>query len=248
VTAVTQTLSGVTYAPIVKNIALTLVRSARTLKNINQIKNNKVGIYAEKKESDFIQVEPGTYVARCYSMIEIGTVETEFNGEKKKAHQVNITWELPTETAVFKEENGPEPFVVSKTYNLSMHEKSTLRKDLESWRGKGYTEAEAKHFDITKLLGQPCILSIIHEPGKSDPSKNYVKISSISKLMKGQECPPQVNQTRLLSFEDWDDNLFKVLPEWLQDRIKSSEEYKAMLEPAMTNTGSDNDEFNDLPF
>lgn len=207
-----------------------------------------MGIYAEKKDSDFVKVEPGTYVARCYSMIEIGTIETEFNGEKKKAHQVNITWELPEELAVFKEENGPEPFVVSKTYNLSMHEKSTLRKDLESWRGQGFTEEEAKHFDITKLLGKPCILSIIHEPSKTDPNKNYVRISSISKLMKGQECPPQINQTRLLSFENWDDNLFKVLPEWLQEKIKSSEEYKAKQEPTMAGHDDSNDELSDLPF
>ncbi len=207
-----------------------------------------MGIYAEKKDSDFIQVEPGTYVARCYSMIEIGTVETEFNGEKKKSRQVNITWELPTETAVFKEENGPEPFVVSKTYNLSMHEKSTLRKDLESWRGQGFTEAEAKHFDITKLLGKPCILSIIHEFGKTDPTKKYVRISSISKLMKGQECPPQINQTRLLSFENWDENLFKALPEWLQDKIKSSEEYSSLFEPSMAVRDDKVDSLDDLPF
>ena len=208
-----------------------------------------MGIYAEKKEnSDFAQVEPGTYVARCYSMIEIGTIETEFNGEKKKAHKVNITWELPTELAVFKEENGPEPFVVSKTYRLSMHEKATLRKDLESWRGKGYTEAEAQRFDITKLLGQPCILSIIHEPSKTDPNKNYVRISSISKLMKGQECPPQVNQTRLLSFEDWNEDLFKSLPEWIQEKIKTSDEYKMRQEPSMAAHNEENDELSDLPF
>jgi len=207
-----------------------------------------MGIYAEKKEGDFVKVEPGTYVARCYSMIEIGTVETEFNGEKKMAHQVNITWELPEELAVFKEENGPEPFVVSKTYNLSMHEKSTLRKDLESWRGVGFTEEEAKHFDITKLLTKPCILSIIHEPKKSDPTKTNVRISSISKLMKGQECAPQINQTRLLSFENWDENLFKVLPEWMQDKIKSSEEYKSRQEPAMTVVEEKPDVANDLPF
>ena len=206
-------------------------------------------IYAEKKDSnDFQQVEPGTYVARCYSMIEIGTIETEFNGEKKKAHKVNITWELPTEQAIFHKENGPEPFVVSKTYTLSMHEKSTLRKDLESWRGKGYTEEEAKRFDITKLLGQSCILSVIHQPGKTDPTKNYVAISSISKMMKGQECPPQINQTRVLSYDDFNWNLFESLSDYMKDKIKSSEEFKRLQEPAVVrdeNNGSD--ELSDLP-
>ena len=101
-------------------------------------------------------------------MIELGHIDTEFNGEKKKAHKVMLTWELPEELAVFNEDKGPEPYSVSKTYTLSMHEKSTLRKDLESWRGKGFTELEAAKFDITKLLGVPCLLTITRQPGKQD--------------------------------------------------------------------------------
>ena len=210
-----------------------------------------MGIYAEKKPGgDFQQVEPGTYVARCYSMIEIGTVETEFNGEKKKAHKVNITWELPTETAIFHDDRGPEPFVVSKTYTLSMHEKSTLRKDLESWMGKGYTDEEAKRFDITKLLGQPCILSVIHQPGKTDPTRNYVVISSISKMMKGQQCPDQFNPTRVLSFDDFNWEVFESLSDYMKDKIKSSEEFQKLQEPAVVRDTTDNSSVNedDFPF
>jgi len=213
-----------------------------------------MAIYAEKKESDFQKVEPGTYVARCYSMVEIGTVETEFNGEKKTAKQVNITWELPEELAVFKEEKGLEPFVVSKTYTLSMHEKATLRKDLESWRGKSYTNDEVKRFDITKLLGQPCLLNIVHETSKTDPSKVYVKVASVNKLMKGQEVAGQINPTRLLSFDKFDWKVFDNLSDWLKDKIKSSDEYKSLIEPQVVNaepgnTEKNNDEqFSDLPF
>lgn len=207
-----------------------------------------MAIYAEKKESDFQKVEPGTYVARCYSMVEIGTVETEFNGEKKIAKQVNITWELPEELAVFKEEKGLEPFVVSKTYTLSMHEKATLRKDLESWRGKAYTNDEVKRFDITKLLGQPCLLNIVHETSKTDPSKVYVKVASVNKLMKGQEVAEQINPTRLLSFDKFDWNVFENLSDWLKDKIKSSEEYKLLVEPQVVNAQPSNNETDDLPF
>lgn len=208
-----------------------------------------MGIYAEKPETgDFVSVEPGTYVARCYSMIEIGTIEAEFNGEKKKQKKVSITWELPTEMAVFHEERGPEPFVVSKTYSLSMHEKSTLRRDLESWRGKGYTDGEAKRFDITKLLGQPCLISVIHQQGKIDPAKTYTVISSISKIMKGYECPPQINPTRILCFEDFNWEVFNSLSDYMKDRIRTSDEFKKLQEPAVIQTQDDNDNPNDLPF
>lgn len=211
-----------------------------------------MAIIAEKPTgNDFIQVEPGTYVARCYSMIEIGTVKSEYLGKEKIQKKVNITWELPTETAIFHEGKGPEPFVVSKTYTLSMFDKANLRKDLESWRGKKYEDDEAEKVDITKLLGQPCLLSVIHQAGKKDPSKNYVFISSISKLMKGQECPDQINPTRLLSYDKFNVDVFNSLSDYLKDQIRSSDEFKLMQEPNQLHdehTGVENDELSDLPF
>ena len=207
-----------------------------------------MGIYAEKKEGDFKQVEPGTYVARCYSMIELGTIETEFNGEKKSAHRVLIHWELPTELEVFREELGQQPYSVSKEYTLSMHEKSNLRRDLESWRGKTFTESECERFDITKLLSKPCILNIIHEAGKKDASKKYVKVASVNKMMKGQECPEQINPSRILSFDEFNWDMFNSLPDWIKDKIKSSEEYQMIEEPETVNARSDNDDPKDLPF
>lgn len=207
-------------------------------------------IIAEKKEGgNFISVEPGTYVARCYSMIEIGTIEVTFKGETKKQHKVAITWELPTETAIFNEDKGPEPFVVSKKYTLSMHEKSNLRKDIEAWRGKGYTEEEAKRFDITKLLGQPCLLSVIQSPRPDDPTKTYTSVSSITKMMKGQDCPDQINPTKVLSYDAFDWTVFDSLSDYMKDLIRSSDEFKRMQEPNQTHTEENSqEEINDLPF
>ena len=209
-----------------------------------------MAIIANKPESnEFAKVEPGTYIARCYSMIEIGTVLNEFNGETKERKMVSITWELPEELAVFHEEKGPEPYVVSKSYTLSMHEKSTLRKDLESWRGRGFTEAEAAKFDITKLIGVPCLITITHKPGVQDPTKVYATISAISKLMKGQECPPQVNKTRILSYDNFDWNIFESLSEFMKEKIKSSQEFKTLQEPGTVHASASNEEpKDDLPF
>ena len=81
-------------------------------------------------------IPAGNYLARCYQMIEIGTVNEIIMGENKVLKKVRIGWELPTELKVFKEENGEQPLVTSKEYTLSMHEKSSLRADLKSWRGR----------------------------------------------------------------------------------------------------------------
>jgi len=176
-------------------------------------------------------IPAGNYVARCYQMVEIGTVKEEFQGKEKILTKVRIGWELPTELKVFKEENGEQPRVISNEYTLSMADKATLRIMLQSWRGKAFTEEEAKAFDITKLLGVPCMLNIIHKPSKADATKIYEQISNVSPMPKGIECPKAINPVFVLSFDAFDEEKFTSLPDFIKDKIKSSDEYKAMIAP-----------------
>jgi hypothetical protein len=195
-------------------------------------------------------IPAGNYVARCFSMIEIGTVKEEYQGKQKTAYKVRIGWELPNERRVFKEERGEEPMSISKTYTLSMNEKANLRKDLESWRGKAFTEDEAKSFDITALLGKPCMLNIIHKKSL-DGTKTYERISGITPLMKGYEPPAPVNPITRLEFDNWNEALFASLPDFLQDEIRSTPEYAQLKEPHNTNIQdpvTSGEEVDDLPF
>ena len=166
----------------------------------------------------------GNYPARCYSMVHIGTIEEIIMGEKKVLNKVRITWELPTELKVFKEENGEQPHVVSKEFTLSLHEKATLRAFLKNWRGKDFTEEEAKAFDIEKLIGAPCMLNITHKKSK-DGTKTYAEIGSVSKLPKGLECPEQINPSFVWTYEDFDAEKFNKLPEFLRNKMVTSVEY-----------------------
>ena len=137
-----------------------------------------MGIYAEKHEGEYKQVAPGTYVARCISMLEIGTIREDFQGVPRSVQKVQIRWELPTELEVFNPEKGEEPFSVSKTYTLSMHEKSNLRKDLESWRGKGFTEEEAKKLALESHKVSP------HIAGKQLVNAIYVPRKLVNLVVK----------------------------------------------------------------
>jgi hypothetical protein len=181
--------------------------------------------------SSYEPIPAGTYLARCYSMVQIGTVEEEFQGIKKFVNKVRITWELPTEMKVFNPEKGEQPQAISKEFTLSMHEKSSLRAFLTSWRGKGFTDEEARSFDVTKLLGVPCMLSIIHEPGKADPSKTYDKIASVSTVMKGVVMPDQINKNFEFTLENFDKDKFDSLPDFLKQKIQKSKEYQTMVSP-----------------
>ena len=197
-------------------------------------------------------IPSGNYVARCYSMVHVGTVEEDYMGESKVQNKARITWELPTEMRVFKEENGEQPMVISKEYTLSMHEKSNLRRDLESWRGKGFTEEEARNFDVTKLLGIPCMINIIHRTSKG--GTEYATISTISPLPKGLTCPKQINPTFEFNFDEkFDETALDQFPDFIKDKIKSSMEYKKLMNewvdlPESESQGTDNEPEDDLPF
>lgn len=209
-----------------------------------------------KGGASFEPIEAGTYAARCYSMVHIGTVEETVMGTTKKLNKVRITWELPTEQKVFKEENGMQPHVISKEFTLSMHEKATLRKYLEGWRGKAFTDKESESFDITVLLGKPCVLSVIHRQAKN--GNVYAEIASISSVPKVMTVPDQINPNFELSYDNFSEDKLRTLPQFIQDKVRSSDEYKFMQSPHETQAAAsatmDNektfmeDTSDDLPF
>lgn len=175
-------------------------------------------------------IPAGNYIARCYQMIQIGTVDEIINNETKQMNKVRIGWELPTETRVFSEERGEQPFVISKEYTLSLSDKANLRKMLASWRGKDFTEEQAKCFDISVLMGIPCMLNVIHKLSK-DGTKTYQEIGSVSPMPKGVECPAQINKNTILEYDNFDYVLFDSLPDFIKDKIKNSKEFIAMQHP-----------------
>jgi len=184
-----------------------------------------------KPSGNFEPIPAGTYLARCYSMVHIGTVEDEYQGTKRLVNKVRITWELPTEMKVFNPEKGEQPQAISREFTLSMHEKSTLRAFLTSWRGRGFNDEEAKDFDVSRLVGVPCMLSIVHEPSKTDPTRMRDKISGISTVMKGVNMPAQVNPSFIFELDSFDQAKFDSLPDWLKDKVRQSQEYRAIVSP-----------------
>lgn len=199
--------------------------------------------------TNFEPIATGNYVARCYSMVHIGTIEENIMGTVKKLNKVRITWELPTELKVFKEENGEQPLVISKEFTLSLHEKSTLRAFLKNWRGKDFTEEEARAFDIEKLIGAPCMLNITHKPRK-DGSGVYAEIGSVSTMPKGLVCPEQINDSFVFTYENFDEKKFNSLPDFLKNKMIGSEEYKLAATNGQHHEDNNQEEIqdDDLPF
>jgi hypothetical protein len=198
--------------------------------------------------SNYEPVPAGTYIARCYSMVHIGTVMETYQGDSKLQNKVRLTWELPLELKQFKEDEPERPFTLGKEFTLSLNEKATLRKFLESWRGKAFTEDEAKEFDITVLLGKPCMLNVIHKTSQKN-GKVYAEIASVSPLMKGVSCPDQINDTFIFGYDPFEQWRFDTLPDYLKEKVRSSIEYQAIMTPGHTQAAPAPEETpDDLPF
>lgn len=169
-------------------------------------------------------IKSGSHIARCISIVHIGTIEDEYMGTPKILDKIIVTWELPNYIKVFKEEEGAKPFVISKKYTLSMYKKANLRGDTEGWRGKAFNDKEAEDFDVAVLIAQPCMLSIIEKEKQDGDMTN--NISSISMIPQGMKCPPQVNKSFEFNYDDRFDLIWlEEQPDWLKGMIKSTPEY-----------------------
>lgn len=171
----------------------------------------------------------GMHLARIYQIIDLGTTEQggQFAGKKRK---VQILFELPLETAIFNPEKGEQPYYARNMYTLSMNEKSTLRKDVHSIEGRILTEEEAKKYNVFSLLGRECMVNIIHKPSGD---RVFANIQTITPLPKGMVCPPAVNPPLVFSTQAPDMEAFRSLPEFVQDKIKLSDEFIAYMNSQM---------------
>lgn len=170
---------------------------------------------------DFEQAPIGSHVARCVKIIDIGTQRGEYQGKATVRRQCIIGWELPTELMTEGEYAG-KPFIVSRFYTASLGEKANLRKDLENWRGRAFTEQELLGFESKNILGKPCMLSIIHN------DKGKARVSAVMALPKGMQVPEQVNPSVYFSLDEFDPKVFEALSDGYKKLIQASPEYQQL--------------------
>src|ERR1035437_939713 len=126
-----------------------------------------MAIKATKSTKEFPIMEEGSYPARIYQILHIGTV-SGFQGQMQ--NKARITFEFPTELAVFNAEKGEQPRVMSQDYTLSFHEKATLTKVINACDPKALKVNEddglIEEYDIEKLIGKTCLVTVIHKESK----------------------------------------------------------------------------------
>ena len=191
--------------------------------------------------SNIAPVPEGVYQAVCVAIYDLGTQFSEKFG--KSSHQCLVVWEIGDERITF-EKDGQKydlPRTVVKKYTMSLNEKSNLRKDLQSWRGKAFSPEELCGFDITRLLNANCMIQIIHS--KTD-TKTYANIASIMPLYKGMEKRKPEQEPVIYQIGE---KIPDGTPKWIADMIADSVEMSEHQEPPPFYPEEDVDR-SDIPF
>jgi len=172
-----------------------------------------MSLIAKQPEGGNFELTPeGNHLAVCYMVCDLGYHDQNWQGTINNKRKVRLAFELSGTSM----EDG-RPFSASQNYTLSLGDNANLRKDLQSWRGRAFTEEELKGFDLYTVLGKPCMVNIVHNPQES--GKVYANIASIAALPKGMQTPDISNNLVSFSLDAFDQHVFDGLPDWLQKKI-----------------------------
>jgi len=175
----------------------------------------------------FEQIPPGSHLARCYGVVDLGTQQKTFQNEVHLERQVQISFELPMlkMEGKYDPKAKGKPMMASRKFKQSLHQKANLRKFLEGWRGRAFKPGEAEQFDPKKLPGLPCRVNVVES---QDGTRTF--IDSIAPLGKGEKIPKQINPSVYFSLdpEEFDPATFDKLSNGLKERIAKSPEFIAL--------------------
>jgi hypothetical protein len=194
---------------------------------------------------EFEQAPIGNHVGRCIGMIDLGTQQGEYLGKTTHARKIVLRFELPNEL-ISEGEFAGKPFVVSKFYTASLGEKANLRKDLQNWRNREFTEQELQGFDAKNILDKCCLLAL------TTNDKGKVRVTGVMALPKGTQPPARVNQIVYFSLDEFDQAVFDSLSDGYKKLITVSPEYQAIKNPgaqeAKRGGAAFDDMMSDIPF
>ena len=131
-------------------------------------------VLESKAGGDFKPHVEGIHPAVCVDVIDLGLVESEFQGQRRLVHKVRVFFETEQ-----RNEEGKN-CIISKTFTASLHPKAKLAEFLGKWRGRPVVPGES--IDLAKLIGANCTLVISHQ--QNLVGRTYASIDAVSKPTK----------------------------------------------------------------
>jgi len=224
-----------------------------------------MGLTISSSGGDYENLEPGRYQATCYKYIDAGTREESYQeGPLRKRHIVYIYWEVTAKQEVDDGEEHWEPitmddgrlFSASKKYTASLNENAALFKDLKSWRGKPFSEADLAGFELPKVLGVTAELEMVKQGKDSDkvkvegvykPDGGMKKVATKNDIVQFDidvYCQEWTGQSSAESKDMCD--IVEDMPPWMKEMIDDSFEVKAAQAKAPAKKNADTGGLADL--
>lgn len=134
------------------------------------------------KQKKFAPAPEGLWPGVCCDVVDKGLVPTPWGAK----HKVQLRWLVD---AAPRREDG-KPHMISMSYTLSLHEDANLRKMLEVWRGKKFTEDELQGFDLEKLIGVHCQIQVASDKGKDGDTYSFPQVVLKAQVNQGKTVIP----------------------------------------------------------
>jgi hypothetical protein len=169
-------------------------------------------------------IEAGFHRAVCCGYADLGTQTVTYNGETKVSRRVLVFFSLPDSRIDVDGKSMPRQ--ISQRYTMSIHEKATLRKVLDTWAGRSMTRDEEAKFDFDSLIGRAATLTIAHRP-KKDGSM-FASIAAVGPHDK--RFPTPTLEIDPIRYETCPGGKFvaptEAIPAWVRAVISESAEAK----------------------
>jgi hypothetical protein len=160
---------------------------------------------------NFVLPPIGLHLALFIRLIDLGT-QYIFD---EWILRILCYWEL----CLGKMDDG-QPFIVSQEYTNTLGRGAKLKEHLEGWHGKLGNEAE---IDLGSYLGEAAMINVTHRTSSAGNERS--EIIAICPVPRGTVIPPQVNPSVLYSITDGENDTFKDLSSYLQEKIRGSAEF-----------------------
>lgn len=178
-----------------------------------------------KEEKSFEILPEGQHLLICYLIADLGLIPESYQGQQPKpTAKILFSFEVPGQTIVI--EGAPERLRHSEEFTASLNSSANLRKALIGWRNKDFTAAEdEKGFDPFSMLGKAVLATVIHRKAKTS-GKERAEIAAWAPVPADTEIPTPENKLIKFSWDHFNRETLMSLPEWIQNKIHESSQYK----------------------
>lgn len=188
-------------------------------------------------------MEAGTSPARVVQLIDLGLqAQRPYKGEEKKpVHEIKLTYEFLDEFCLDEDGNEIEDKPRWLSEDIAFH---NLDCDLAK-STKRYNALDPKgelDGDFEGLVGLPCMVTVVNKDGTGkNKGRVFNNVGNVAGMRSkdAAKAPQLVNPPKIFLLANPDMEIFKSLPDFIQDKIKGNLEFKGSALDVALNGGEE---------